>query len=41
VGPADRLLAAAAVSGGGRLATADVEDFPMPELIAEEWPIGQ
>jgi predicted nucleic acid-binding protein len=38
---ADCLIAAAAVTAGGRLATANVKDFPMPELTVEEWPIGR
>jgi predicted nucleic acid-binding protein len=37
---ADCLIAAAAHSAGGRLATANVKDFPMPELSVEEWPVG-
>jgi predicted nucleic acid-binding protein len=37
---ADCLIAAAAYSAGGRLATANVKDFPMPELSVEEWPAG-
>lgn len=37
---ADCLIAAVAYSSGGRLATADVKDFPMPELSVEEWPVG-
>jgi predicted nucleic acid-binding protein len=38
---ADCLIAAAACSVGGRLATANVKDFPMPELTVEEWPVGR
>jgi predicted nucleic acid-binding protein len=26
---------------GGRLATADIKDFPMPELTVVEWPVGR
>jgi predicted nucleic acid-binding protein len=37
---ADCLVAAAAVSIGGRLATANKKDFPMPELMVEHWPAG-
>jgi predicted nucleic acid-binding protein len=37
---ADCLIAAAAHTAGGRLATANVKDFPMPELTVEEWPVG-
>jgi predicted nucleic acid-binding protein len=38
---ADCLIAAAAYSAGGRLATANVKDFPMSELTVEEWPVGR
>jgi predicted nucleic acid-binding protein len=34
---ADCLIAAAAVSIGAALATANVDDFPMPELVLEHW----
>jgi predicted nucleic acid-binding protein len=37
---ADCLIAAAAVGIGAHLATANVEDFPMPELTVEHWPSG-
>jgi predicted nucleic acid-binding protein len=37
---ADCLVAAAALSVGGRLATANVKDFPMSELAVEDWPSG-
>jgi hypothetical protein len=37
---ADCLVAAAAVSIGGRLATGNPKDFPMPELDLEHWPAG-
>jgi predicted nucleic acid-binding protein len=37
---ADCLIAAASVSIGGRLATANVKDFPMRELTVEHWPTG-
>jgi predicted nucleic acid-binding protein len=37
---ADSLIAAAAVSAGGRLATGNPRHFPMPELTVEEWPVG-
>ncbi len=35
---ADCLIAAAAVGIGAGLATANVDDFPMPELTVEHWP---
>jgi hypothetical protein len=38
---ADCMIAAAAVGIGAALATANVADFPMPELRLEEWPIGR
>lgn len=34
---ADCLIAAAAVGIGARLATANVSDFPMPEVTVEHW----
>lgn len=37
---ADCLVAAAALSIGGRLATGNVKDFPMQELAVEHWPAG-
>ena len=37
---ADCLVAAAAVGLGARLATANVDDFPMDELTVELWPAG-
>jgi predicted nucleic acid-binding protein len=37
---ADCLVAAAALSVGGRLATGNVKDFPMSELAVEHWPAG-
>lgn len=37
---ADCLIAAAAVGVGAALATANVDDFPMPELDVQHWPIG-
>jgi predicted nucleic acid-binding protein len=37
---ADCLVAAAAVSIGGRLATGNPRDFPMHELAIEHWPVG-
>jgi predicted nucleic acid-binding protein len=37
---ADCLVAAAAYTAGGRLATATVKDFPMPGLAVEEWGVG-
>lgn len=38
---ADCLIAAAAVGVGATLATANVADFPMPEVVVEHWPIGE
>jgi predicted nucleic acid-binding protein len=35
---ADCLIAAAALGVGARLATANVKDFPMPELTIQHWP---
>jgi predicted nucleic acid-binding protein len=35
---ADCLIAASAVGVGARLATPNVADFPMPELVVEPWP---
>ena len=37
---ADCLVAAAALSAGGRLATGNVKDFPMRGLAVEHWPAG-
>lgn len=37
---ADCLVAAAALSVGGRLATGNPKDFPMEELAVEHWPVG-
>lgn len=37
---ADCLIAAAAVTAGARLATANVNDFPMADLVVEDWPSG-
>ncbi len=37
---ADCLVAAAALAVGGRLATGNPKDFPMPELAVEHWPAG-
>lgn len=37
LGQADCLIAAAAVTVGARLATANVADFPMPEVVVEDW----
>jgi predicted nucleic acid-binding protein len=34
------LIAAAALGVGGRLATGNPKDFPMPELAVEHWPVG-
>lgn len=38
--PADCLVAAAAHSIGGRLATGNPRDFPMSGLTVEHWPAG-
>lgn len=37
---ADCLVAAAAHSIRARLATGNPRDFPMDELVVEEWPVG-
>lgn len=37
---ADCLVAAAAFGVGAVLATANVADFPMPELDVQHWPVG-
>ncbi len=37
---ADCLVAAAALSLGGRLATGNPKDFPMREISLEHWPVG-
>lgn len=37
---ADCLVAAAALGIGGRLATGNPRDFPMPELRVDHWPVG-
>lgn len=37
---ADCLIAAAAWRVGARLATGNPDDFPMPELQVEHWPVG-
>jgi hypothetical protein len=37
---ADCLVAATALSLGGRLATGNPRDFPMRELTVEHWPVG-
>jgi predicted nucleic acid-binding protein len=36
---ADCLIAAAAAGVGASLATANVDDFPMPEVEVEHWPL--
>ena len=38
---ADCLIAAAALSAGGRLATGNPRHFPMDELTVEHWPAGE
>jgi predicted nucleic acid-binding protein len=37
---ADCLVAAAALTAGGRIATGNPRHFPMPELTVEHWPVG-
>ena len=37
---ADCLIAAAATGIGASLATANVADFPMPEVAVEHWPVA-
>ena len=37
---ADCLIAAAAEGIGATLATANVEDYPMQEVLIEHWPVG-
>jgi hypothetical protein len=37
---ADCLVAAAAAGVGAALATANVSDFPMPEIEVQHWPAG-
>ncbi len=38
---ADCLIAAAAEGIGASLATANIDDFPMREVVVEHWPAGQ
>jgi predicted nucleic acid-binding protein len=38
---ADCLIGAAALAIGGRLATGNPKDFPMPELSIEHWPASE
>lgn len=38
---ADCLVAAAALTAGGRLATGNARHFPMAELRVEQWPVGE
>lgn len=37
---ADCLIAAVAVGVSAVLATGNVKDFPMPDLVVEHWPVG-
>ncbi len=37
---ADCLIAAAAIGVGAVLATGHPNDFPMPDLVVEHWPVG-
>jgi predicted nucleic acid-binding protein len=38
---ADCLIASAALSVEARLATSNSQDFPMPEIEVEHWPVGE
>jgi predicted nucleic acid-binding protein len=38
---ADCLVAAAALTAGGRLGTGNPRHFPMPGLVVEHWPAGE
>lgn len=38
---ADCLIAAATHRIGGRLATGNPSDFPMPGVVVEHWPVGE
>ena len=38
---ADCLIAAAAEGIGAALATANIDDFPMREVLVEHWPVGE
>lgn len=40
IGQADCLIAAAAAEAAARLATGNPDDFPMPGLSVEHWPVG-
>jgi predicted nucleic acid-binding protein len=40
LGQADCLIAAAAVTIGGRLATGNPRDYPMEGIAVEHWPVG-
>ncbi len=37
---ADCIIAAVAHIAGAHLATGNPDDFPMPELVVEHWPVG-
>lgn len=39
--PADCLIAASTLRIGGRLATGNPGDFPMPEIDVDHWPVGE
>ncbi len=41
LGQADCLVAAVALHVGACVATGNPEDFPMPELTVEHWPVGE
>jgi len=41
LGQGDCLIAAAALAIGARLATANVKDFPMEDLVVEDWGRGE
>ena len=38
---ADCLIAASTLRIGGRLATGNPADFPMPEVAVDHWPVGE
>lgn len=38
---ADCLVAAAAVRAGALLATGNAKDFPMSEVVVQDWPVGR
>jgi len=38
---ADCLIAASTFRIGGRLATGNPADFPMPDVVVDHWPVGE